>query len=125
MADEIQMSARLYASKNGASINPQTYTAVANMTGTDMGQQTQEVGSASETLDITADLSLPYKVLIYNMDLTSYLGVGDVGSNVSGVWWLQVPPQQFIVLPYVNTTMYVKCMTAGSSLKIFAQFCEI
>lgn len=95
------------------------------MTGTDMGQQTQEVGSASETLDITADLSLPYKVLIYNMDLTANLGVGDVGSNVSGIWWLQVPPQQFIVLPYVNTTMYVKCMTAGSSLKIFAQFCEI
>jgi hypothetical protein len=60
MADEIQMSARLYASKGGASINNQTFNVVTNMTGTDMGQQTQEVGSASETLDITADLSLPY-----------------------------------------------------------------
>jgi hypothetical protein len=62
MADEIQMTARLYATKNGASINPQTWTAVANMTGTDMGQQTQDVSAGGELLDITADLSLPYKL---------------------------------------------------------------
>jgi|688.fasta_scaffold2554596_1 hypothetical protein len=125
MADEIQMSARLYASKGGASINNQTFNVVTNMTGTDMGQQTQEVGSASETLDITADLSLPYKVLVYNMDLVSAVGIGDVGSNVSGIFFMEIPPQQFTILPYVKFALYVKCMTAGSSAKIFAQFCEI
>jgi len=123
MADEIQMSARLYASKNGASINSQTWTSVCNMTGTDMGQQTQEVGPSSELLDITADLSLPYKVLIFNMDLVNDLGVGDIASHV-GVYWLKVPPQQFVLLPYVNTALYVRSYNS-SVVKIFAQYCEI
>lgn len=125
MADEIQMSARLYASKNGASINAQTWNAVANMTGVDMGQQTQDVGSASELLDITADLSLPYKVLIYNMDLVSSVGIGDVSSHTTGTFFMEIPPQQFTLLPYVRFALYVKCQTAGSTAKIFAQFCEI
>lgn len=124
MADEIQMTARLYASKNGASINPQTWTSVANMTGTDMGQQTQDVSAGGELLDITADLSLPYKLFVYNMDLVHTIGIGDVASQVSG-YWLRIPPQQFVLLPYVNTAMYVTCTTAGSTAKIFAQYCEI
>lgn len=124
MADEIQMTARLYATKNGASINPQTWTAVANMTGTDMGQQTQDVSAGGELLDITADLSLPYKLFVYNMDLVHTIGIGDVASQVSG-YWLRIPPQQFVLLPFVNTAMYVTCTTAGSTAKIFAQYCEI
>lgn len=124
MADEIQMTARLYATKNGASINPQTWTAVANMTGTDMGQQTQDVSAGGELLDITADLSLPYKLFVYNMDLVHTIGIGDINSQAFG-YWLRIPPQQFVLLPYVNTAMYVTCTTAGSTAKIFAQYCEI
>ncbi len=123
MADEIQMSARLFASKNGASINAQTWNVTCNMTGTDMGQQTQEVGPSSELLDITADLSLPYKLFIYNMDLVNDIGVGDVASHL-GVYWMKVPPQQFILLPYVNTAVYVRSYNV-SIVKIFAQYCEI
>jgi len=62
MANEIEMSARLYAAKGGASINPQTWSAVVNMTGRDMGQQTQDVGTSDEALDLTADLATPYKL---------------------------------------------------------------
>jgi hypothetical protein len=123
MADEIQMSARLYASKNGASINSQTWNAVCNMTGTDMGQQTQEVGTTSELLGITADLSLPYKLLIYNMDLVHDVGFGDVASTVVA-YWIKIPPQQFMFIPYIDTPVYVKAL-GGSAVKIFAQFCEI
>lgn len=124
MANEIEMSARLYAAKDGASINPQTWTALVNMTGRDMGQQTQEVSAAGELLDVTADLSLPYKLLVYNMSLVDECGIGDVASHV-GVYWMRIPPRQFILIPYTNTNMYVKCMTAGSTLQIFAQYCEI
>ena len=123
MADEIQMSARLYASKNGASINSQTWNAVCNMTGTDMGQQTQEVGTTSELLGITADLSLPYKLLIYNMDLVNEVGFGDVASTLV-LYWIKIPPQQFMFIPYIDTPVYVKAF-GGSTVKIFAQFCEI
>ena len=64
MANEVEMSARLYASKGGAQINSLSYSTVANMTGTDMGQQTQVVGTADETLDLTADLATPYRLLV-------------------------------------------------------------
>ena len=47
MADEIQMTARLYASKNGAYLPSVTYTKSATMVGTDMGSQTQAIGTAS------------------------------------------------------------------------------
>ncbi len=117
------MSARLYASKNGASINNQLWQTTCNMTGTDMGQQTQEVGPSSELLDITADLSLPYKILIYNMDLVNDIGVGDVASHV-GTYWMRVPPGQFILIPYVSTALYVRSYNT-SVVKIFAQYCEI
>ena len=66
MANEVQMSARLFAAKGGASIDGTTFTVTANMTGTDMGQQTQDVGTGSESLDLTADLTAPYRVLIRN-----------------------------------------------------------
>ena len=36
MSNEVEMSARLYASKGGAVINSLSYSAIANMTGTDM-----------------------------------------------------------------------------------------
>lgn len=124
MADEIQMSARLYASKGGASINNQTFNVVTNMTGTDMGQQTQDVSSGGELLDITADLALPYKLFVYNMDLVHTIGIGDIASQVSG-YWFRIPPQQFALLPYTNTAIYVTCTTAGATAKIFSQFCEI
>ncbi len=123
MADEIQMSARLYASKNGASINAQTWNVTCNMTGTDMGQQTQVVGPSSELLDITADLSLPFKLFIYNMDLVNEIGVGNIAAHV-GQYWIRVPPQQFILIPYVDTDVYVRSYNS-SVVKIFAQYCEI
>ena len=93
MANEIEMSARLYASKNGASINSQTFTTTSNMTGTDMGQNTQDIGSAAdELLEIAADLSLPYKVLIKNLDLqyVYHEHVHVIGLAIIGVFCISV-----------------------------------
>lgn len=118
MANEIEMSARLYAAKGGASINPLTWSAVVNMTGRDMGQQTQDVGTTEEVLDLTADLATPYKLLIYNMDQQNgcYIGIGSPYSYI-------IPPQEFILIPRVEATQYVKAI--NSPVKIFCQFCEI
>lgn len=118
MANEIEMSARLFASKGGASINPNVWTAVVNMTGRDMGQQTQDVGTSDEVLDLTADLATPYKLLIYNMDQLNGVYIGP-----SSPYSFIVPPGEFILIPRVEATMYVKAI--NSSVKIFAQFCEI
>lgn len=118
MANEIEMSARLYAAKGGASINSQTWSAIANMTGRDMGQQTQDVGTSDEVLDLTADLATPYRLLVVNLDLVNPISIGP-----SSPYSFQVPAGQFILIPWVDATMYVKA--TNSPVKIFAQFCEI
>ena len=110
------MSARLYASKGGAMINSLSYSAIANMTGTDMGQQTQVVGTTDETLDLTADLSTPYRLLVVNLDLVNPVSIGP-----SSPYSFQIPAG--ILIPWVDATMYVKA--SNSPVKIFAQFCEI
>ena len=118
MANEVEMSARLYASKGGAVINSLSYSTVANMTGTDMGQQTQVVGTTDEALDLTADLATPYRLLVVNLDLVRPLSIGP--SSPSS---FQIPAGRFILSPWVDATMYVKA--SNSPVKIFAQFCEI
>ena len=118
MANEVEMSARLYASKGGAVINSLSYSTVANMTGTDMGQQTQVVGTTDEVLDLTADLGTPYRLLVVNLDLVNAVSIGP-----SSPYSFQIPAGQFILIPWVDATMYVKA--ANSPVKIFAQFCEI
>ena len=121
MANEIEMTARLYASKNGASINSQTFTATANMTGTDMGQNTQDIGSGSdELLEIAADLSLPYKVLIKNLDLQNSVYVG-----ITIPYQFQIPAGEFMLIPRVDANLYLRAVTSGSVVKVFAQYCEI
>jgi hypothetical protein len=121
MANEIEMSARLYASKNGASINSQTFTAISNMTGTDMGQNTQDISSgADELLEIAADLSLPYKVLIKNLDLQNSVYVG-----ISIPYQFQIPAGEFILIPRVDANLYLRAVTSGSVVKVFSQYCEI
>lgn len=118
MANEVEMSARLYASKGGAVINSQSYSAIANMTGTDMGQQTQVVGTTDEALDLTADLGTPYRLLVVNLDLVNSVSIGP-----SSPYSFQVPAGQFILIPWVDATMFVRA--SNSPVKIFAQFCEI
>lgn len=118
MSNEVEMTARLYASKNGASINPQSFSSIANMTGTDMGQITQLVGTADEALEINSDTSTPYRMLIFNMDLQN-----DVAIGPTGVFPFRIPAQQAMLIPLVNMQMFVKA--ANNSVRIFVQFCEI
>ena len=118
MANEVEMSARLYANKGGASINSNSFSVVANMTGRDMGQITQDVGTADEALEISSDTATPYRMLIFNMDLAN-----DVAIGPTGVFPFRVPPQQFLLIPLVNMQMFVKAQ--NSPVKIFVQYCEL
>ena len=127
MANEVQMSARLFAAKGGASIDGTTFTVTANMTGTDMGQQTQDVSTSAESLDLTADLNAPYRVLIRNLDPINSLQVGGYDSVIypNIVYPIRIQPGEMCLLPRVDSgwTMMVKS-TAGV-VKIMAQFCEL
>ena len=120
MADEIQMTARLYASKNGAYLPSVTYTKSATMVGTDMGSQTQAIGTASsETLDVPVDVTSPYKLLISNLDTTNYVEMG----FVSGTYTMRIPAGETLLMPYVSATLYLLANT--SSVTVQATFCEV
>lgn len=119
MADEIQMTARLYASKNGAYLPSVTYTKSATMVGTDMGSQTQLVGTTVETLDVPVDVTSPYKLLISNLDSTNYVEMG----FVSGTYTMRIPAGETLLMPYVSATLYLLANT--SSVTIQASFCEV
>jgi hypothetical protein len=119
MADEIQMTARLYASKNGAYLPSVTYTKSATMVGTDMGSQTQVIGLTVETLDVPVDVNSPYKLLISNLDNTNYVELG----FVSGTYTMRIPAGETLLIPYVSATLYLLANT--SAVTVQATFCEI
>jgi hypothetical protein len=119
MADEIQMTARLYASKGGAFLPSVTYNKSATMAGTDMGSQTQSIGTTVEALGVPVDVSSPYKLLISNLDNTNFIEAG----FVSGTYTMRIPAGETMLMPYVTATLYLKADT--SSVTIQATFCEI
>jgi hypothetical protein len=119
MADEIQMTARLYASKNGAYLPSVTYTKSATMVGTDMGSQTQVIGLTVEALDVPVDVTSPYKLLISNLDNTNYVELG----FVSGTYTMRIPAGETMLIPYVSAALYLLANT--SAVTVQATFCEI
>jgi hypothetical protein len=119
MADEIQMTARLYASKNGAYLPSVTYTKSATMVGTDMGSQTQVIGLTVESLDVPVDVTSPYKLLISNLDNTNYVELG----FVSGTYTMRIPAGETLLIPYVSATLYLLANT--SAVTVQATFCEV
>lgn len=124
MADEIQMTARLYAAKNGAYLPSVTYTKSATMVGTDMGSQTQSIGtSSSETLDVPVDVSTPYKLLISNLDNTNYVELSFTSGFAAGAGTMRLPAGETMLIPYINTNLYLIANT--SAVTIQATFCEV
>jgi hypothetical protein len=124
MADEIQMTARLYAAKNGAYLPSVTYTKSATMVGTDMGSQTQSIGtSSSETLDVPVDVSTPYKLLISNLDNTNYVELSFASGFLAGAGTMRLPAGETMLIPYINTNLYLIANT--SAVTIQATFCEV
>lgn len=119
MADEIQMTARLYASKGGAYLPSVTYTKSATMAGTDMGSQTQLIGTTVEALSVPVDVSSPYKLLISNLDNSNFVEMG----FVSGTYTMRIPAGETLLMPYVSSTLYLKADT--SAVTIQSTFCEV
>ena len=124
MADEIQMTARLYAAKNGAYLPSVTYTKSATMVGTDMGSQTQSIGtSSSETLDVPVDVTSPYKLLISNLDNTNYVELSFTSGFLAGAGTMRLPAGETMFIPYINTNLYL--IATHSAVTIQATFCEV
>jgi len=57
MADEIRTSISFQVSKGGAAIATGTLSSTMDMTGTDCGAITQDIGTSNEAIDVPADVS--------------------------------------------------------------------
>ena len=94
------------------------------MVGTDMGSQTQSIGtSSSETLDVPVDVSTPYKLLISNLDNTNYVELSFTSGFAAGAGTMRLPAGETMLIPYINTNLYLIANT--SAVTIQATFCEI
>jgi hypothetical protein len=101
-----------------------TYTKSATMVGTDMGSQTQSIGtSSSETLDVPVDVSTPYKLLISNLDNTNYVELSFTSGFLAGAGTMRLPAGETMLIPYINTNLYLIANT--SAVTIQATFCEV
>lgn len=114
MANEIQVTTKLYVSKGGAQTANQTHNWTANMSGSDLLTATQVVGTTEEALDIGPDIGAPYIVEIANIDSTNYVEVG----VASGVYFARILAGQTLFIPYVSSgiTIYLKANTAAVSI---------
>ena len=121
MPGEIQMTARLYATCNGAYLPSVTYTKTSTMSGTDMGSQTQVIGTTVEALSVPVDVNAPYKLLVSNLDSTNFVDLG----FVSGTYTMRIPAGETMLIPYVASgqTLYFRADTAAVTVQ--ATFCEI
>ena len=121
MANEIQISAKLYAAKGGAYLPNTTYTGTLTMAGTDMASQTLSIGTTEETISPGTDVTLPAHILIANLDSTNFVQVGF--STGSYKWRLRAG--EFCLLPYLESgvTIYAKADTAACTVQVSA--CEV
>jgi hypothetical protein len=111
MANEIQVTTKLYSAKGGATTANATHNWTANMAGTDMITLTQQIGTTEESLSVGPDVGAPYAVEIANTDGTNYIEFG----FAAGVYVGRIPAGQSLLIPYVaaSVTIYVKANTAA------------
>lgn len=76
MANEINYSITLSASKNGARVNPGALNEIVSMTGDDMIQNTQVIGTSAEALDFGEITGAPVVVEVKNLDTTNFVLLG-------------------------------------------------
>ncbi len=117
MANEIQFNATLIANKAGASVNKSINTTL-NMTGSQMTQATQTIGTGAWTAISLGNLAgVPSKLLIINLDTTNFvqLATDNAGVNITD----KVVATDF-VLRSPTATIYAKANTAAVLIAITA-----
>lgn len=110
MANEAYYSVTVKASKNGATVNQATSKRLS-MTGAEMLQATQNIGTTAETVSFGGIGGVPQLLLVQNLDTTNYLELG--GDSGLTVFKLKVPAGQIAVFTPTSATLYAKANTAA------------
>lgn len=117
MANELYFAVELTARKGGAVVS---HSASGNttMTGDDMLQGTQLVGTSAELVDFAEITGAPSMVLIQNLDATNFVEIG--GDSGLTVFKLKILAGKSILISPSSATMYAKADTASVRLQILA-----
>lgn len=117
MANEIYTSVQLTASKGGAKIT-NTVTKRSDMSGDDMIQTTQVIGTTAETVSFGEISGAPQEVLITNLDSTNFVELG--GDSGLTVFKLKLTAGKSTLIQPSSATLYAKADTANVRIQILA-----
>jgi len=110
MANEIRQSIELSATKNGASVTMSSNKRIT-MTGDDMVQGTQVIGTTSELLVLGDITGAPSQIAIKNLDSTNFVEIG--GDSGLTVFKVKLLPTEIMLIRPTSGTIYAKADTAA------------
>lgn len=116
MANEIQASCSLSASKGGASVSV-TGSINPTMAGDQMIQNVQIIGTSSEAL-VLGDVTTIGFLLVKNLDSTNYVEVDS--ATTFDNWPQKILAGEAILLKPQTATLYGKANTAACNVQITA-----
>ena len=120
MANEISKAASISASKGGASISHAAVTKQLDMSGADMLNATQLIGTTTEALAL-GDIAVGHcHIRIINLDSTNYVEIG-LDTPVTQIFVKLLPGDMCLFSPPTNA-IYAKANTAACLCQITA--CE-
>jgi hypothetical protein len=117
MANEVTFSVSLKATKNNATVN-QTANLTADMTGTQMTQATQNIGTTAELVDFGDITGAPQFVLIRNLDATNFVEVG--GDSGLTVFKIKIPAGKANLVSPSAVPLYAKANAAPVNIQLTA-----
>ena len=117
MANEGYFSINLKATKAGATVG-QSVSARFNMSGNDMMQATQTIGTTAELVDFADITGAPQMVMIQNLDSTNYIELG--GDSGLTVYKTKIAAGQTTLFTPSSATLYAKANTASVNVLVVA-----
>lgn len=117
MANEIDITIRARASKNGATIDFE-HAYRSSMTGNELLNATQVIGTTAETLNLGEIASAPAFIAIKNLDTANFVEIG--GDSGLTVFKLRIPAGKSQIISPTTATLYAKADTASVRVQILA-----
>lgn len=117
MAKEIKYSLQLSAIKGGASVSLNASGSL-DMTGDDMIQTTQVIGTTAELVDLGEITGTPAMIAIQNLDATNFVEIG--GESGLTVFKLKIPPLKATLFSPTSGILYAQADTAACRIMVVA-----
>lgn len=116
MANEINYSVVLSVAKGGATVNPGALSEQLTMSGDDMVQATQVIGTSAEAIDLGEISGAPSVLALKNLDSTNFVLVGFTNPPTE----LKLLPGGINFLTPAGATIYAKADTAACRVLVAA-----